>query len=80
MGPMGLMGPMELMRLISLIGAISLTSETHRILILGPTGAGHQLQNVLRALLGGADHVFFIFIHDHICSIRWPRSLHIATV
>jgi hypothetical protein len=68
------------MRLISLAGPISLTSETHRILILGPSGADHQLQNALRALWDGADHVLFIFIHDHIFLIRWPRSLHIATV
>jgi hypothetical protein len=57
---------MELMRLISLIGPISPISETHRILILGPSATGHQLQNVLRALPGGADNVLFIFIHDHI--------------
>src|SRR5262249_537273 len=50
MGPMGLMRPMGATRLISLVAPISHTSETHRILILGPSATDHQLQNVLRAL------------------------------
>jgi len=76
----GTLGPMKLMRLICPTDLISPISETHRILILGPSATDHQLQNVLRRRGAAADHVLFNFIRDHICLIRWPRSLHFATV